>query len=141
MLAITNGAELVRKMAEHHTPKEKLAAARELLARVHREENKRIATADEVLAVLAGQFDEEHMTLLKAREIARTGTYAGPKKDDARPIEDVLLGIEGPKEEPATLEESSNLPAEPKADPKTAPPKRSHHKKKPAPPAAEPATV
>jgi hypothetical protein len=94
MSAITNGAELVKRLKDHGTGETKLAVVRKLLADTHRIEN-RVAHADEVLAELVKAGVGEG-TLLKARTLAETGEWKGPPADLTLSIEDELLGARTP---------------------------------------------
>ncbi len=125
---VTNGAELLRRLRVTGTGETKLAPARKLLTDVHRVEKGRIATSEEVIGAMeaAGVSDA---TLAKAREIAETGAWAGPREVRERPIEDVLLGLpEAPVDlggEKAADPEAAAEPAKPKAaKPKAADPNR-----------------
>lgn len=94
-LKITNGAELVAKLAATGTGEAKLAVARKHLGFIHRSEN-RVASAAELLDVLAKEFGEEHMSVRKARCIAETGEWAGPIEMRNPPIEQILMGNTAP---------------------------------------------
>lgn len=74
MSAVTNGAELVKRLAASGTPDSKLEAARRLLFETHGTEQ-RVATSDEVIAALAEKLGGGHATVAKAKQIAETGDY------------------------------------------------------------------
>lgn len=101
------GALLVRKLASTGTGESKLAPCRKLLADVHRAEQDRIASADEVLAVLVKSGAPEG-TLIKARTIIAQGEWRGPADVAKVPIEVQLLGpgavVEWEAEQKAALE-------------------------------------
>ena len=90
MAAVTNGAELVKRLAASGTPDAKLAPARRLLADLHRAE-RRVANAAEVLAALEDALGPDHMTVAKARQIADTGRWVRPAAAEVRSIEEELL--------------------------------------------------
>ncbi len=89
MAAITNGAELVRKLRETHTPPANLEPARAALRATHEEEG-RVLSADEVIAALEAHFGPDHGTVRKALRVAATGEWTIDKPLEA-PIEDRLL--------------------------------------------------
>lgn len=90
MPAITNGAELVRKLAETGTINDKIECARNCLKAV-RMEHGRVATAEEVIAALLARFGPTHLTCVKARALADTGEWKGPPKVEDVPVEEQLL--------------------------------------------------
>ncbi len=90
MSAVTNGAELVKRLAATGTGKAKLDPAREYLTFVNRVE-KRIPTAEEVIEAMEEHEAWPEMTLTKARQIAETGKWEGPKEEAVVPVEDLLL--------------------------------------------------
>lgn len=99
MAGVTNGAELVQKLARTGTGAGKLAVARAELARVKNEDG-RVATADEVIAALDRRFGADHLTVAKAREIAAVGEWKGPAAAGDVPIEEQLLAEKKAEKEP-----------------------------------------
>ena len=95
--AITNGALLVKKLAATGTGEGKLAPLRKKLAEVHRSEQGRVATADEMVAVLH-EIEAPAGTLLKAKTLIDTGVWHGPPNEVEVPIEVKLLGEEAVSE-------------------------------------------
>jgi hypothetical protein len=114
MPGITNGAELVRRLAESGTVNAKIDCARDCLRAV-RMSHGRVATADEVVAALHERFGPTHMTVVKARALAETGVWTGPPKAEDVPIEEQILADE--KKAAADRER-------PAAQPKSADPKK-----------------
>src|SRR5687767_12297019 len=92
MPAVKNGAELVRLMRESGTKDNRLAPGRDCLKKVRAESGK-IASVAQVVAAFEAAYGENHMTVVKAKAIARTGKWerAAPVKSVA--IEDELLGV------------------------------------------------
>ena len=90
MPGITNGAELVRKLAELGTINDKIECARGCLKAVKMLHG-RVATADEVVEALLARFGPTHMTCVKARALAATGEWKGPTQPEDVPIEVQLL--------------------------------------------------
>ena len=118
MPGVKNGAELVQKLALTGTGANKLAGPRKFLEDIHRVEG-RIATATEVYGVMeSGQYEvggqkiqvqpSPEATLVKARELMRTGEWNGPPQDLEQTIEEKLLGLK-----PATLVEKLAAAPEP----------------------------
>ncbi len=117
-----NGAQLLKEMAKTGTGAVKLALPRQILAFVHRKEN-RIARADELIDVMekAGVIDPykdfpptPHLTLQKARALAITGTWDGPVESVEVPVEELLLaGQKLPEEPKKPVTEEAVEPANP----------------------------
>lgn len=99
MPGITNGAELVRKLAASGTGKDKLDCARDCLRAVRMNDG-RVASAGEVVAALHERFGPSHLTVQKARALAEAGVWAGPPKAEDRAIEDELLAEAAAPKEP-----------------------------------------
>lgn len=97
MPGITNGAELVRKLAELGTINDKIECARGCLKSVKMLHG-RVATAEEVLDALLARFGPTHMTCVKARALVETGEWKGLPKIEDVPIEEQILAE---KAEPA----------------------------------------
>jgi hypothetical protein len=93
MPGITNGAELVRKLAESGTINDKLECARNAL-RAAKMEHGRVATSAEVVAALHDRYGPTHMTVVKAKALAETGVWTGPVQPEDVPIEEQLLAAE-----------------------------------------------
>ena len=92
MAKVKNGAELVKRLKATGTPDQRLAPARDVLAKVHAEQNK-VANSDQVIMALEARFGPDHMTCVKARAIAATGDWNPPvNQTPVRAIEDELLG-------------------------------------------------
>lgn len=106
MPAVTNGAELTKLLRESKTGENKLAVCRKVLERV-RDEEKRIATSDEVIAELVKVFGPDHLSCVKARAFAMTGEWHGLYAQEVVPVEDVLA----PKKEPAKAIDPKKEPA------------------------------
>lgn len=95
MAAVTNGAELVQKLKASGTPDQRLAPARAVLSRIKRDRGE-IANSDEVIDALDEAYGEFHGTVIKARQIAETGTWTPPKKEmPVVAVEDELLAEDG----------------------------------------------
>lgn len=90
--AVTNGAELVKRIKATGTNDARLVVAREKLREVHAARGA-VASADEVIAALEENYGPDHMTCVKARAIAERGEWAKPETSKTEvPIEDLLTG-------------------------------------------------
>jgi len=87
MPKITSGAELVRRLRESGTGEDKLAVCRKVLASAP--DPRRVTSAD-VVAAIEAAFPHS-LTVEKAKALAETGEWAGPKSDQAVPIEEQVL--------------------------------------------------
>lgn len=104
-----NGAELVAELAKTGTGDRHLKPARDLLAFVHRKEN-RVATASEVIDALesAGVTDAmlkyprtPALTVQKARALAEAGRWDAPAAAEEPTVEERILAGQKLPEEPA----------------------------------------
>ena len=90
MPAVTNGAELVKRLKATGTPDSRLAPARAKLREVHADHGK-VASADEVVAALEAAYGPTHMTVVKAKAIREAGEWKPPgAARAAAAIEDML---------------------------------------------------
>lgn len=119
MLAVenakVNGAELLKKLAETGTGKDKLALANNVLAFVYKKFG-RVATANEVLDALE-QNGAPEFTLHKAKCIAETGGWTPAVADGEVPLYEQLLAggpVKLPAEEPekSLVEQAQEAAAE-----------------------------
>lgn len=91
MPAVTNGAELLRRLKKTGTPDQRMRPGRAELLRVKAERNE-VANSAQVIAALERAYGPGHMTVVKARAIAERGEYAPPPRAVAAvAVEDELL--------------------------------------------------
>jgi hypothetical protein len=83
-----NGAELVLRLKETHSPDNKLRPARDCLTRIKFSEG-RVATCQEVYEALADAWPESAI-LEKARQIIDFGVWKAPEERKEIPIEESL---------------------------------------------------
>lgn len=110
MLAVSNGAELVKRILETKTPSHKLEPARDCLRTVYENEG-RIATSSEILQALEAAYPGSEL-LTKARSIMERGEWAPPQGESRLRIEDQLLG-KPPLETPPLIVSGATDPSEP----------------------------
>lgn len=84
-----NGAELVQRLKESHSPDNKLRPARDCLTRIKFTDG-RVATCEEVYDALAAAWPESAI-LDKARQIIEFGVYKAPEEKPQTPIEEQIL--------------------------------------------------
>jgi hypothetical protein len=84
-----NGAELVQRLKESHSPDNKLRPARDCLTRIKFTDG-RIATNEEVYEALAVAWPESAI-LAKARAIIDYGVWKAPEERKETPIEEQIL--------------------------------------------------
>lgn len=97
--AVTNGAELVKRLKKTGTPDQRLAPARAVLAGVKKDRGE-IANSEQVIAALEDAYGPNHMTVVKARSIAQLGSWSKPAKE--RPVEAVEEELLADKDAPVS---------------------------------------
>jgi hypothetical protein len=143
MPVVSNGAELVKRLKASGTPDQRLEPARACLRKVKAERGE-TANSAQVIEALEAAYGPNHMTVVKAKAIARTGEYTRSVAPKMVAIEDELLGgvvsKQAEKPKPEDVDAATGAPAADAPPPPLPPVSSATVAPPPSPPPPKPKT-